>query len=302
MSTVMDGTLWELFEIDAKQVIDDNDDGIERAVSFRAWCEEGSMRGPFMDEIEMAGPPVAFEVPEANEIPVGDLATGTVIRYNARKVGIQLVATEEVIEDNREPDALKLARRNKAAVWRTIDIDCTNLMVHAEDTGVPWADGQPLASATHTLINGSTFRNLASVNYAPSPAAVAIYRAAMNKQVGHHGAIAPLKPRKVLFPVDQDEPWFQLTRADKSPELGNFARKNYTMSLNIDPVPLPHWINTTTEYCFLTDTPDQPRILWVRKPRSREWPEHGTEEFHQSLTCRYAIGFSDPRAFYFVSA
>jgi hypothetical protein len=138
MTTAL-GTIWETFERSAHRIIDDKNDGIEQNVSYRSWMQEGTIKGPFFDDIEMAGPAFAFDVPEAHAIPVGDLTTGTVIRYNVRKVGIQMTATEEVIEDNREPDALRMPRRMKGALWRTVDLDGTGLMIYAEDANFPRA-------------------------------------------------------------------------------------------------------------------------------------------------------------------
>src|SRR5690349_2830393 len=235
------------------KIIDDDTDGVKSKVVFTKYCDEIPMSDAYEDDLETAGPGLASDTPEGTEIPLGTIREGAMTRYIARKFALKLVVSEEMMEDGKYPDAIKAARRLKRAMWLTADVDAALMLVRAENTGYVGGDGQPLASASHTLPHGGTFSNLMATPMTPSRAAWHVATAAIRTFPGHDGIRSRLTPKRVLCPVEQESTWEELTESTMAPEPGNFATINIIKRANIEVVGVTHWTNTTTNWAVQTD-------------------------------------------------
>jgi hypothetical protein len=300
MNPVFTSTIFNATKLTLEKIIDDKTDNVESSAVFRKWLEERSMKDYYEDDLESAGPGLASETGEGEEIPTGTIKEGYITRYIARKWALKLIISEEAAEDSKYPEILRAAQRLKRALWKTVDIDCTFMLVRAANTAYPGGDGLPLASASHTLPFGGTFSNLGA---AASPSKIALVNVvtAIKKYPGHDGITEGYSPETVVCPVDQWATWRELTGSKFDPVDSNFARINVVQDMDLKVVPNKHWNNTTTNWAVLTDAPDKLNIRWRRKPRSRTWVENSNEVAMYGISSRWARGWSDPRAICFVN-
>lgn len=283
------------------EIVDDDTDGVEAEAVFPDWMEVKTMEDNYEDDMEVAGPGLASEKPEAQESALGTIKEGPITRYFARTFALKLIVSEEALEDNKYDKVIAAAKRLKRALWKTADIDATNILVRATNTSYVGGDGQPLASASHPLVQGGTFSNTAATAMAPSRAGVIIATSQARKLPGHDGITEGYEIKKVLFPIEQWAVWEGLLKSDKAPE-SNANEINVASRLGIKAVPIKYWQNTTTNYAFLTDADNGPNWRWRRKPRNRSWVDNDHTVMKYSIDARWSRGWTDPRSVIFVNA
>jgi hypothetical protein len=232
------------------------------------------------------------------------LKQGILTRYYARTIGGSIMATDEVLEDTKYPEVIKAAARLSAALYLTVDVDCTNLLARAQNANYTFGDGVSLACAAHTLADGGTWSNQMTVPLPPSVLACSTARTAVTKYPGHNGwpGFGGIMLDGVAFPVDQQSVWETLVGSKMTPTAGNFAEMNVVPGMKLKTVPIRWWNNTTTNYCFLTDAKNGVQHRWKRKPRSMSWVTDGNQTMVWAITARYTTGCSDARSVFFVGA
>jgi hypothetical protein len=303
MSTVFTSVIANALKETLEQVIDDPTDGYDKGALLHKWLDEMPMDDNWEDDLESGGPGLASEKTEGAEMNTGTIREGYITRYIARTFALKLIVTEEAIEDRKYPKIINAARRLKRALWKTADIDATNILVRGFNTGYVGGDGQPLWSASHTLPHGGTFSNTMSVPMSPSRAAVIIATSAMRKLPGHDGLTEGYEPKVVVCPTEQWAVWEGLLRSRFAPEPGAFNEINVVnQSLDLRVVPNKYWTNSTTNYGYLTDCEYGLNFRWRRRPRSRTWIDNAQELMNYGISARWARGWSDPRASYGVNA
>jgi hypothetical protein len=306
MSTVFTGTVFNSLKLTLDKIVDDDTQGYENKADMKKWIHEQKMTDNWEDDLESAGPGLASEKGEGMEIPTGTITEGYITRYIARTFGLKLIITEEAMEDKKYPKIINAAQRLHRAMWKTADIDATNIPIRAFNTGYVGGDGQPLCSASHTLARGGTFSNVMATPLSPSRAAVIIAKTAINRMPGHDGIIEGYNPVKVIYPTDQWATWEGLLKSKYAPEAGEFNEINVVNSSNgsmdLTGVPLKYWTNTATNWIMLTDCDEKINFRWRRKPKSNSWVENSQELMQYSNTARWSRGWSEPRCAYGVNA
>jgi len=300
--TTFSGNVYNAFKETLDNVIDDSTDGIESSADFVKWCEVGTMKDAFVDDLEMGGPGYAYEKTEGQDISSGDIKEGYMTRYWARTFGLRIQVSEETSEDVKYDKVLMAGKRAKRALWKTADVEATNMLQRATNTAFVGGDGQPLASASHSLPNGGTFSNQMATPLSASRAAMISAVTSIRKMVGHDGTIEGYEPKAILCPIDQWATWQSITQSKISPEAGNFSEINVINKLGLDVHPLKYWTNSTTNWCVRTDVENGIKFNWRRKPRSRSWVENSQEVMTWAVTARWARNWSDPRSIFFVNA
>jgi hypothetical protein len=276
----------------------DKMDGLEAGLLYKKYCELKKQKDHYDDETEMAGPGLASEKPEGQEMNTGTIFQGPVVRYIARTWALKMNITEETMEDNKYPEVINLARYNKRAMLKTQDIDAALMLVRGFNTGYPGFDGVPLWSASHTLPSGGTYSNVMTVPTAPSRAAVIDAQTAVSKFPGRDGLLGDdYQIKKIVCPVDQKFVWLGIIKSTHAPEPGNFNEINVVNSeFDLDLVPVVHWANTTTSYAFLTDADGGMNFRTKRKPRTNSWVENSQEVMTHSISARWARGWGNGRS------
>jgi hypothetical protein len=296
MSEVFTGTIWNSLKLTLDKIVDDKTDGYEGKADYKRWMEVKTMKDHWEESLEMGGPGLASEKPEGTEIPTGTIKEGYRKRYIARTFGLRLIISEEAMEDKKYEEAINFARRLKRAMFKTGEIDCTNILVRGFDTNFPGGDGLPLWSASHTLPHGGTWSNLAATAMSPSRAAVIIHTSQIRKFPGHDGVTEGYEPKKVLCPTEQWATWAGLIESTHAPEPGAFNEINVVnKNLRLEVVDLKFWNNTTTNYGYVTDCDDGFNIRFKRRPQNRTWVENSKTLAQYAITARWDNGWTDAR-------
>lgn len=302
MSTVFTGTIGNALKETLDEVVTDSHDGIEGKAVFSKWLEIKSMDDNYEDDLEVGGPGLASEKTEGATMATGTIREGYLTRYLARTFALKLIVTQEALEDNKYPRVIQAARRLKRAMWKTADIDATNVLVRAFNSAYVGGDGLSLANSSHTIPDGSTFSNTMATPLSPSRSAVIQARTAVRKWAGHDGQTEGYDLKKVVCPVDQWAVWDGLTLSPKAPEAGQFNEINVVNRMNLEVVPNHHWQSTTTQYIYLTDCEYGLNFRWRVRPESSSWVENNATLMLYSIRARWARGWSDPRGAYCVDA
>lgn len=302
MASVFTSTIADGLKETLEEIIDDDLDGYQAKAVFTKWCEIKDMSDHYEDDLEMGGLGLASEKSEGQEIAAGTIKEGVLTRYIARTFGIKLIISDEAMEDSKYPKIIQAARRNKRAMWKTADIDATNMLVRMANTSYVGGDGQPLSSASHTLPHGGTFSNKMAVPMSPSHAALVNARSQCMKYPGHDGIIEGVEIEMILCPVEQWAVWEGLMGSKLRPDDGNFAEINVFERMSIDVCPIKYWTNTTTNWVAKTDADNGLNFRWRRRPKSNSWVDNDHTMMKYGITARWARGWSDPRGVLCVEA
>lgn len=306
MSLIFQSTISHQLKKTLQAVEMDETDNVESTMFLSKWVGTvDDMDDAYVDDLIMAGPGLAKEVTEGGELPSGSIQEHTVTRYIARKFGLKLQITEEAMEDGKYPNAIKLAKYNKRALFKTADIDATNILVRGWNSSYVGADSVSLFSASHTLAGGGTFSNTMATPMSPSRAAFIVATTFMKKLPGHDGVTQGYEPTGVVCPVAQWAVWRGVLGSSHAPEAGEFneinvANADYDLKLTA----IPYWSNSDTNYAFTTTANDDNgvKFLWRRRATTKTWVENSQEVMSHSISARWARGWTDPRAMYGVQA
>lgn len=301
-ATIFNSTIFNSLKETLDEIVDDDTDNVESSMVAKKWAMMTTQEDYYEDDLEMGGPGLATETGEGSEIEVGTIREGYITRYISRKFALKLIITDEAMEDNKYPEAIKLAKRLKRAIWKTADIDMTNILIRAANTAFTGGDGQPLASASHTLPHGGTWSNTLATPLAPSRIALITAISQMRKYPGHDGVTEGVEPKQILHPTEQWGIWEGILGSKMAPEPGNFAEINVVNDKGIKPVSIKYWNNTTTNWAIRTDSDNGLQMRWRRKPRSNSWVENDNETMKYSISARWSRGWSDPRGILFSNA
>lgn len=302
MQTIFSSDIYQSFKETLDSIVDDKTAENESSLVCKKWLKIGSMDEAYTDDLEMGGPGLANETGEGVEIGTGSIREGFLTRYTPSKYALKLVVTDEAMEDNKYPETLKLAKRLDRAIYKTFDVDNTNILIRAQNSSYVGGDGVPLASASHTLPNGGTWSNTLATPLAPSRIALITVISLLKKIPGHDGIVDGVEARKVVYPTEQWGVWGGILGSKMAPEPGNFAEINVLKELDIDQVAVKYWSNTTTNWGVVTNAENGLQAKWRRKPRSKSWVENDNETMKYSISARWARGWSDARGFFFSNA
>lgn len=280
----------------------DSSDNIERNLVLKEYMKVESMTDAYEEELEVGGLPLATEKAEGQALDIKELFEGPTVRYIPRKFGLIMQVTEELEEDGKyNSKYIAASRRMKRSLYKTLEIDCVNILARAANSSYVGADQVPLASAAHTLPGGGTYSNTLGTPLAPSRTALITMIQNAFQLPGYDGIVEPHKVTKVLFPPSQWGVWEGLLRSEKAPENAN-NEVNVVYGMGIKAVMIPYWTNSTTNWAVITDADDGLKLKWRRKPRSRTWYDEATEVVNHGMSARWARGWSNPRAFMFSNA
>jgi len=302
MSTILTSVVAHGLKETLEEIVDDPTDGIEANAVFTQWCYIRTMEDNYEDDLEMAGPGYASEKPESQESAVGTIREGANYRYLARTFALKLIVSEEAIEDVKYDKIIDAAMRLKRSLWKTCDVDATNMLVRAANTSYVYGDGQPLASTVHPLPNGGTFSNTLATPLAPSRQAIIVATSMIRKYPGHDGTTEGFEPKAVLSPTEQWAEWDGILLSEKAPESGQFNLINVANRLKLKSIPIKYWSNTTTNWCLTTDADNGFNFRWKRRPRNRSWVDNDHQVMKYSIDARWSRGTSEPRAICFSNA
>lgn len=298
MSTLTTSTAFRTLRKTLDNIITDSDDGVGTDLDCNYFLQSESMPRNFVDDLENGGPGMLTETAEAQPLDVLQLYDGATTRYISRKFGGLLEISEELDEDGQYNDQyIKAARRLKRAGFKTLEIDCANVLNRAWDSGYTGGDGKALAATDHPIPGGGSFSNTLGTPMAPSMAALNTIRQNVMILLGHDGLREGYMVKKIVHPVAQDGAWEQILGTKNGlqtsgQDINVVANKGYTHRAIL------FWTASDTNWGVITDAPNGLKLKWRRKFKSRTWYEERPEVIIHGVSGRWARGWSDPRAFY----
>lgn len=270
---------------------------------FKKWMTVKSMKDNYIEFYEVAGSGLAGEKPEGESIPLGTIIEGPLTRFNARTYGQRMIVSDEALEDMKYDKVIMAAKRNNRSLWKLADFDATLVLARATNTSFVGGDGQPLASTAHVLPGGATYSNMLATAMSPSKASLVLATAQLMQQVGHDGLIDGVEAKKAVFPVQQWGVWREVLGSSNDPTPGAFNAINpINRDLNITPVPVKYWTNTTTNWALITDADQGLLWFWRRQPKSNTWVTEDKTMMNYAITARWSRGWVNPRAILFSNA
>jgi hypothetical protein len=284
--------------------IDTDEHGSEGSKAiFPKWMTVKNMSDNYIEYYEIAGSGLAGEKPEGESIPLGTIYEGPLTRFNARTYGQRMIVSDEALEDLKYDKVIMAAKRNNRSLWKLADFDATLVLVRATSSSFVGGDGQPLASTSHVLPGGGTYSNMLATAMSPSKASLVIAAAQLMQQVGHDGLIDGVEAKKAVYPVQQWGVWREILGSTNDPTPGAFNAINVVnRDLNITPVPVKYWTNTTTNWALITDAELGLMWFWRRKPKSNTWVTEDKTMMNYAITARWSRGWVNPRAILFSNA
>ena len=280
-------------------IVDDTTDDMAGGMVARNFMKVESMDHAYEDYTSIGGPAYAAEKPEGVDVPIGDMSVGPMLRIFARTFGLRMLVSEEAIEDNKYKQVIRAAKYLKRAVYNTLNVDATSVLVRAWDTNYVGADSLPLFSSSHTLPGGGTYSNQLATPMSPSAQALIIVKSSIKKLPGLDGVVQQyLMPKKVICPTEQESVWEMILGSTLNPVPGNFAQINVVKRFGLELYANPFWDNTTTNWCVQTNAEDQILLKQRRKPRGRTWVNEAPGIMEFSCTDRHGLGWPDPRAMF----
>lgn len=283
-------------------VVADSTESLQSKAVFSKWLQVGNMADQWVDDLTVGGPGLAFERAEGAQVISGEIREGFKKRYLARTFGLKIHITRELIDDVKYDKAIAAAKMLMRAMWKTVDIDSTNILVRATNSSYVGGDGVSLANASHTLPQGGTYSNTLAVPASPSVQAVIDARAQVRGYVGFDGVTEGYELEKVVCPKEQEGVWEGLLLSAMRPEAGNFSEINVVRRMGLDMVVNQYWTNTTTNWVITTDAEDGLKHLWRVRPQGRSWVDNDYEVVKFSVYGRWDNGWTNPRGIIFSNA
>lgn len=274
-----------------------------KEVAFTKWCKVQKIDDAYVDWLEWAPPGLASEKSEGGDVPMGTMRPGALYRAWARTFGLGLTITQEAIEDTKDKEVVAAAKYLTTAIWKTADLDATNMLARAFNTSYVGGDDVPLCSASHPLANGGTFSNIMATPMAPSRGAVITMTTNLMNMPGHDGLPHGYEPDLILCPNAQWAAWTEIIKSSFAPEPGEFNRINVVNSeLNLKVLPLK-WLQSTDTNWFATTSCDSKlRFCWKRRPEGDAWVENSNQVMIYTNTARWTRLWTNPRCLYGANA
>jgi len=297
MAVTMSGTLYNTLKPVLDMIMTDEIPNEKGALVHRL-CKVTKMKDAYEDVLDTGGPGLISQTEEGEEFGTGTIREGTKWRVIARKWGLKLLVSREIVEDSKYPDAIKAARRLVRAFIKTRDIDATQMYARGFNTAYPGGDGLPLFSASHTLPGGTgTYSNLLSTAALSKTSFAAAVKAAY-KLPGYDGTTDGLEIKGITYPVDLWDTVEELFNSAFVPEDNNFAKINVVQHgySKIKKVMNEHWTSTTTAWSLMTSADGGPEVRMRRPMTSKTWESNSQELLNFLVSSRWGRFWYNPRA------
>lgn len=293
---ITEGMLVDTLKATLEGIYTDVSDNIEEHYSvWKKWASDDKQDDAWVEYASIFMSGMASEKPEASPIPVATLGEGFITRFLLRTIGIMLIFSEELREDCKYPKAIDAARHNKRNLFRSMDIDITQMLMRAFNTAYTYADGVCLCSASHPLEGGAgVISNLMPDAVAPSVQALQDMINFASGMIGLDGVVEPLEIKSIVFPIQQRLKWSAILGSTMTPEAGNFAEINVLKKdFSIEQVPVPRWLSSTTQYVAMTDAEGGAMVKFKRRPRVKNWNDEDNTVVKHAITTRYARNWTN---------
>jgi len=238
--------------------------------------------------------------PEGGSITYDTETQGPVQRYTHIAYALGYKVTFEELRDNLyEVVSMRRAKANAFSIYQTVE-NIGAAVYNDAFTGAvfTFADGQPLASASHVNTTGGTYSNLfsaADLSEASIEDACVQIMGAQNDR----GLLVNIMPMSLHVPRQE---WFNANRILKSvlsPDNAGNAL-NVLKATNSIPkgIKLNHYFTSAHAWFIRTDCPNGMHMFWRDRPIFDQDNDFDSKNAKAATYFRMSVGGTDPRSIY----
>jgi len=249
--------------------------------------------------------PVLYGFGAAPELPDGMPVTyqsGGVLflaRYIYKVYGLAFALTKVLVEDG---DHIRLgttyARHLAQSLIETKETLCANVINRAFNAAFPGGDGVSLVNAAHPIVGGSLSNQLATAA-ALSQTSLEQILIQIRNAVDNNGKRIRLNPTKlVVSPSNVFQAEVLLKSVLRTGTANNDINPVKSMALLTGGQANLSRLTSTTAWGVQTDAPEGLKLLMRRALDKSMEGDFETDNMRYKATERYAVGWTDPRAFY----
>ena len=217
-------------------------------------------------------------------------------RYTHETIALGFSLTEEAIEDNLY-DSLS-ARYTKAlarAMSYTKEIKGANILNNGWNSNYAGGDGQPLFSASHPLVNGSTISNVPSTPTDLNETSLENAVIQISLWTDERGLLIAAKPKKLFIPPALQ---FVATRLLETQLRVGTTDNDVNALVNNGSIPggytINHFLTDTNGWFLQTDVPNGMKHFVRSALATSMDSDFDTGNARYKARERYSFGFSDP--------
>jgi hypothetical protein len=249
--------------------------------------------------------PVLYGFGAAPELPDGMPVTyqsGGVLflaRYIYKVYGLAFALTKVLVEDG---DHIRLgttyARHLAQSLIETKETLCANVINRAFNAAFPGGDGVSLVNTAHPIVGGS-FSNQLATAAALSQTSLEQILIQIRNAVDNNGKRIRLNPTKlVVSPSNVFQAEVLLKSVLRTGTANNDINPVKSMGLLTGGQANLSRLTSTTAWGVQTDAPEGLKLLMRRALDKSMEGDFETDSMRYKATERYAVGWTDPRAFY----
>ena len=217
-------------------------------------------------------------------------------RYTHETIALGFSLTEEAVEDNLY-DSLS-SRYTKAlarAMAYTKEIKGANILNNGWNSNYAGGDGQPLFSASHPLVNGSTISNVPSTPTDLNETSLENAVIQISLWTDERGLLIAAKPKKLFIPPALQ---FVATRLLETQLRVGTTDNDINALVNNGSIPggytINHFLTDTNGWFLQTDVPNGMKHFVRSALATSMDSDFDTGNARYKARERYSFGFSDP--------
>lgn len=249
--------------------------------------------------------PVLYGMGAAPELPDGQAVTyqsGGVLfiqRYLYKVYGLAYALTKVLVEDG---DHIRLgtifSKHLAQSLVETKETLCANILNRAFNSSYVGGDGVELCNAAHP-ISGGSFSNVLSTSAALSQTSLEQMLIQIRNAVDNNGKRVRLTPKQIVTgPSNVFQAEVLLKSALRTGTTNNDINPVKSMGLLSKGQANLSRITSTTMWGIQTDAQEGLKLAMRRKLEKSMEGDFETDSMRYKATERYAVGWTDPRAFF----
>lgn len=203
--------------------------------------------------------------------------------------------SQELVEDDQHNVISQMPRALAKSVVHTTEYWAASLFNNAFDTSyTSYGDGKPLASTSHTRVDGgSSQSNASATGITLGETNLETARLALEKSLNDKGEIVNFQANALLIPIDLRKTAMILTDSTKRPGTANNDVNIYEGVFKVMPW---RYLNNSTTLWFLLDTRNHlANWFWRIRPEFKNDFNFDADAALYKVRVRFSFGWSDWR-------
>lgn len=284
-SVMNTGAFSQLILKDFKEIFDDS--YAKQAEEYTAFCNVKTMDGAYDRYGQVTGLGSLYKIAEGESVPQESFTQGNEKFIYPEDFGLALAITEDMYMDDRTGIMKKgFQELGKSAAY-TKELLCWDLLnsgfVTTKRVGI---DGGALF-ASHTLVGGGTYSNVAGVGSALSNTSLQAAYNVFDKMVNEKGVPTPIKPALLIVAPEKRFLAETYLKNEYDPEETISGIINTVGNKGVEFM-VSHYLTSTTAWFVLTDKANHDLNFFVRKPialKNFDEPRKRIAVFQATMRC-----------------